>query len=110
MAAFVLCLVSFAMPLGNLVGMATMSAMFTNKSNVGEQDTKDGIRSTIWTYKKGAWEFDAKDGMMWAFIVMLLVMWRCVLLTLSLGNFRILTDGGQEVVSEINEPPPRHRY
>jgi hypothetical protein len=82
----------------------------TNKSNVGEQDTKDGIRSTIWTYKKGAWEFDAKDGMMWALIVMLLVMWRCVLLTLYLGNARILTDGGQEVGSEINEPPPRHRH
>jgi hypothetical protein len=74
------------MPLGNLVGMAIMPTMFTNKSNVGEQDTK--------------------DGMMWAFIVMLLVIWRCVLLTSSLGNVRIL----KEVVSEINEPPPRHRH
>jgi hypothetical protein len=44
---------------------------------------KDGIRSTIWTCKNGAGEFDAKDGMMWALIVMLLVMWLCVLLTLS---------------------------
>jgi hypothetical protein len=62
---------SFAMPHGNLIGMAIMSTTFTNKSNVGKQDTNDGIRSTIGPYghKNGAGEFGAKDGMMWALIV-----------------------------------------
>jgi hypothetical protein len=71
MAASISCLVSFAMPHGNLIGMAIMSTTFTNKSNVGKQDTNDGIRSTIGPYghKNGAGEFDAKDGMMWALIV-----------------------------------------
>ena len=78
MTAPIACLVSFAMPLGGLVGLTIMSTVFTNKSGVGQQDPKSGI--TL------------------AFIAMIPFMWLCVLLTTFLGNVWILKDGGHEVV------------
>jgi hypothetical protein len=79
MTAPISCLVSFAMPLGGLVGLTIMSTVFINKSGVGQQDPKDGI--------------------MWAFIAMIPFMWLCVLLTTFLGSVWILKDGGHEVVN-----------
>lgn len=79
MTASISCLVAFVMPFGGLVGLTIMSAVFTNKSGVGQQNPKDGI--------------------MWAFIALTPFMWLCVLLTTFLGNVWILKDGGHEVVN-----------
>lgn len=78
MAAPISCLLGFAMPFGGLVGLTTMSTVFTNKSGPGQKHPKDGI--------------------MWAFIAMIPCMWLCVLLTTFFGNVWIQKDGGHEVV------------
>jgi hypothetical protein len=79
MTAHISCLVSFAMPLGALVGLTIMSTMFNNKSGVGQKDPKDGIS--------------------WAFITMIPFMWLSVLLTTFLGNVWISKDSSHEVVN-----------
>lgn len=79
MTAPISCLVSFAGPLGGLVGLTIMSTVFTNNSGDRQQNPKDGI--------------------IWAFIAMIPFMWICVLLTTFLGNVWILKSGGHEVVS-----------
>jgi MFS family permease len=78
MTAQISCLVSFAVPFGGLVGLTIMSTVFTNKSGSGEVDPQNGI--------------------MWAFIAMIPLMWLSVLLTTFLGNVWIRKDGGHEVV------------
>ena len=79
MTAPISCLVSFAIPFGGLVGLTTMSTVFTNKSGVEESNPKSGI--------------------MWAFIAMIPFMWLSVLLTTFLGNAWLLKGGGHEVVN-----------
>ncbi|KAJ5258246.1 hypothetical protein N7505_001502 [Penicillium chrysogenum] len=78
MTAQITCLASFAVPFGGLLGLTIMSTVFTNKSGVGQAD--------------------AKDGVMWAFIAMMPVMWLSVLITTFLGNVWVLKEGGHEVV------------
>lgn len=78
MTAQITCLVSFAVPFGGLVGLTIMSTVFTNKSGAGESDPRNGIK--------------------WAFIAMMPIMWLSVLLTTFLGNVWILKEGGHEVV------------
>ena len=75
----ILCLLSFAIPFGGLVGLTIMSTVFINKSGVGQKDPKAGI--------------------MWAFIAITPFMWLCVLLTTFLGNVWILMDGGHDLVN-----------
>jgi len=79
MTAQISCLAAFALPFGGLVGLTIMSTVFINKSGAGQRDAKDGIT--------------------WAFIAMIPIMWLCVLLTTYLGNVWITNDGGQEVVN-----------
>lgn len=74
-------LMCFAAPFGGLVGLTIMSTVFTNKSGLREQNSKDGIT--------------------WALIAIVPFMWLCVLLTTLLGNVWILKDGGHEVVHGI---------
>ena len=78
MTALISCLVAFAVPFGGLIGLTTMSTVFTNKSGAGVQDPRSGI--------------------MWAFIAMIPFMWLSVALTTFLGNVWILKGGGHEVV------------
>ncbi|KAJ5170802.1 Major facilitator superfamily domain general substrate transporter [Penicillium coprophilum] len=80
MTAQILCLASFAVPFGGLLGLTIMSTVFTNKSGAGEKDAKGGI--------------------MWAFIAMLPFMWLSVLFTTFLGNVWILKKGGHEVINK----------
>jgi hypothetical protein len=78
MTAQISCIVSFAMPFGGLIGLTIMSAVFTNKSSVDQQDPKAGI--------------------MWAFIAIIPFVWLCVLSTTFLGNVWVLDDGDHDVV------------
>lgn len=78
MTATITCLGAFAIPFGGLVGLTTMSTVFTNKSGAGEDGSKDGI--------------------MWAFIAIIPFMWLSVLLTTFLGNVWLLKEGKHEVV------------
>jgi hypothetical protein len=55
--------------------------------------------STVFTNKSGVGQADAKDGVMWAFIAMMPVMWLSVLITTFLGNVWVLKEGGHEVVN-----------
>ncbi|KAJ5681424.1 uncharacterized protein N7477_001364 [Penicillium maclennaniae] len=79
MTAQISCLASFAIPFGGLIGLTIMTTVFTNKSGVEESDARDGIK--------------------WAFIAMIPVMWLVVVLTTFLGNVWILKEGGHEIAT-----------
>ncbi|KAK0729615.1 major facilitator superfamily domain-containing protein [Lasiosphaeris hirsuta] len=78
------CLVAFANPFGGTVGLTLMSTVFNNKSGSNHSDPQS-----------------AKNGIMWAFIALVPIMWTSVLVTMFLGNVWILPgrEGGHEVVS-----------
>ncbi|KAJ5144640.1 hypothetical protein N7448_002032 [Penicillium atrosanguineum] len=79
MTAQISCLVSFAIPFGGLIGLTIMTTVFTNTSGAGDARARDGIK--------------------WAFIAMIPVMWLVVVLTTFLGNVWILKDGGHEIAT-----------
>ena len=78
MTAPILCLQTFALSFGSLVGITVMSTTFINKSGIDQQDPREGV--------------------MWAFVAIIPFVWFCLFLTGFLGNVWILKDGGHEVV------------
>ncbi|KAK3385691.1 major facilitator superfamily domain-containing protein [Podospora didyma] len=83
MTAAVSCLSSFANPFGGTVALTMMATVFNNKSGPNHADPKEGIY--------------------WAFVALIPVMWATVLATTLLGNVWIIREedgvkGGHEVV------------
>jgi len=81
LTAPITCLAAFAMPFGGLIGLTTMTTVFTNKAGANQENGKSAI--------------------MWAFIAMIPFMWITVILSTFLGNVWIQkkSEGkGHEVV------------
>lgn len=78
MTAPITCLVCFATPFGGTVGLTIMLTVFNNKSGLGHQDPKNGI--------------------VWAFVSIIPIMWAGVLVATFLGNVWVGKDGRHDVV------------
>lgn len=111
--ASVISMMTFAAPFGSTIAMTIMGTVFNNRSGMPKSSNLTsgsiGEISDLPTDIQKAVRDSAKDGIVWAFIAILPLMWLCVVAAALLGSVRIKknetvdAEGGRDFSEDVEE-------